>query len=1113
MRLRTWLLSLSMVFLAHGAMLATPTADPAPAGETRLLRFPAVHGDTVVFTYAGDLYAVPATGGTARKLTTDPGYEMFARFSPDGRHIAFTAQYDGSTEVYVIPAEGGVPKRLTYSPVLGRDDVSDRLGPNNIVIGWKDNDTIVFRARAEEWNDMVGRLCLVGAGGGPVTRVPLPRGGFCSFSPDGGKLAYNRVFREFRTWKRYRGGQADDVWIHDFATRRTINLTSNAAQDIIPMWSGNKVYFLSDRDELKRMNLYVCDLETRATRKLTDFRDYDVKFPSLGDKAIAFENGGELYLLDLTTEKARKVLVRVLDDFDTGRGGLVSVADRITGFGLAPDANRAVFSARGDVFTVPAKYGPTRNLTRTPGVHDRDAEWSPDGRRIAFLSDRSGEDEIYVCAQNGGEEPVAVTSGGDVYKYGPRWSPDGKKLLWADRKQRLQFVDVDTRQVTLVDQATAFEITDFTWSPDGKWVSWTRPEEKSQSVIYLYSLETGRKFPVTDGWFSSRGPAFSRCGKYLFFVSDRSFQPTYGRTEFNHVYLDMSGLFFVTLDAAAPSFLAPRSDEVKFREPGAEPAAEGKTAKAEDTAEKEASPEKDKGDPEPAGLPTVRVDEAGLADRIASLPLPASTYFNLQAAKDRLYYQRVGRGDNKPRLFVYDLEKLKETEVAECGAYEISADGRKMMLFVDNAYAIVDLPSGRADVKERLDLSGLQVTLDRRAEWNQIYRECWRQMRDFFYAPNMHGVDWAALRDRYARLLPWVNHRSDLTYLIGELIGELNAGHAYVGGGDQPAVKRVPVGRLGAVLDRDPSGSWKVTRVLRGQNWERSLRSPLTEIGVDVKAGDFILAVDGVPTRDVANVYELLVGKAGRQVTLRVNGKPSDDGARDVRVVPVEDEKELYYYNWVRENVEKVDKATNGRVGYLHVPDMGPEGLNQFAKMFYPQLRKEALVVDVRGNGGGNVSFQIVERLRRDPIMFDVARNAAVNLNPGGMVMGPKVLLVNELSMSDGDIVGYRFRKYGLGKIVGTRTWGGVVGIRGTLPLLDGGFLNRPEFSRYDLDGKEWIMEGVGVQPDIVVDNDPAKEYDGVDEQLDKAIAVVLEDLKSYPVRPVPPPPYPDKSR
>jgi len=1075
------------------------------ADEARLLRFPALHGNQVVFTYAGDLYTVSVQGGVARRLTSDPkGFEMFARFSPDGKTLAFTGQYDGNTEVYVMPSEGGEPRRLTYTATLERDDVSDRMGPNNIVMAWKDNDTVVYRSRRNHWNPFKGELTLARLSGGVPQALPVPRGGWCSFSPDGRQMAYNRVFREFRTWKRYRGGQADEIWLHDFGTGQTTRLTNDPAQDIFPMWHGDQMYFVSEREDSHQANLYVMDLKTRKPRRLTEFTEFAVKFPSLGDTGIVFENGGYLYRLDFQTEKAVRIPVEIREDLAIGRGGLRDVSKETTSYEIAPDGARALVGARGDVFTVPAKNGATRNLTQSPGVHERNAVWSPDGKWIAYVSDQSGEDEIWIRPQDGSGEPRALTSGADTYKYDIVWSPDSKRIAWTDKLNRLQFVEVESKQVTLVAQSEAFEIRDFTWSPDSQWLAFTKPEVRRFANIYLYGLAQKNQVPVTDGWFDVGSPEFSSDGKYLFFVSERSFNPSYGQTEWNHTYSDMERIYLVTLAAATKSPLAPKSDEVKPRDDKA--AVSGTEAQAASDKDKD----KD-GDGAKAAKPSkvvVTVDVEGLTQRITVLPPPASNYGSLSSVGDKLFYVKKGK------LHLFDLEKDKETELGEVAGFRVSADRKKMLVKVGSDLAILDLPSAKLDLADRkLSLSDLKVRLDRRAEWNQIYNECWRQMRDFLFDPKLHGVDWAGMRRRYEPLLAHVQHRADLTFIIGEMIGELNIGHAYVGGGDLPKPERISLGLLGAVIQPDASGYFRIERILRGHNWDSKYRSPLTEIGVEIRPGDYILAVQGQSTRGMTDLYSALVGTAGKPVVLRVNREPKEEGARDQTVIPTADEQPLYYLDWVLGNIEKVDKASGGKIGYVHVPDMGVPGLNEFAKFYYPQLHKEALVVDCRGNGGGNVSPMIIERLRREPAMWTVARNGAVNVDPSGQVLGPKVLLIDQHSASDGDIVGYRFRKHRLGPIIGQRSWGGVVGIRGSLPLLDGGILNRPEFSRFDLEAKEWIMEGTGVEPDIEVDNDPTREFSGTDDQLNRAIAELKKAMESKPVKIPQPPAYPNKSK
>lgn len=1067
------------------------------AQEARLLRFPNIYGEKIVFSYAGDLYLVSANGGTARKITNHSGYEMFAKFSPDGKNIAFTGQYDGNTEVYTIPAEGGVPNRITYTATLGRDDLSDRMGPNNIVMAWRDNETVMFRSRWTEHNDWKGQLFFANINGGLAEQLPLPRGGFGTFSPDGKKLVYNRVFREFRTWKRYRGGQADDLWIYDFATKQTQRVQENPAQDIFPMWVGNKVYFASDRTGT--MNLFSVDLNTKKEKQITNFTEFDVKFPSIGGNFIVFENAGYIYKLDTSTDDYKKVEIMIQDDLATGRDGIIDVSRSVQSWEISPDGNRAIFGARGEIFTVPAKNGQTRNLTNTSGVHERYPKWSPDGKYIAFISDRSGEDEIYIIPQDGKGGEKQLTSGGDVYKYSLQWSPDSKKILWSDQNYTLNYIDIDSKAVSQVDKSDVNSFFAYDWSHDSRFITYNKVESAVSSRIFIYSLDDKKANPVTDGFFDVGQTVFSKDGKYIFFTSERTFNPTYGWTEWNHTYTDMTKIYLVTLQNTTKSPFEPKSDEVTVKED--KPVEEKKDSK-ETTPKDIKEPEK-----------KLSIDFDGIVNRIAEIPTPAGSYGNLSTTADKIFYNRRAPREEKFNLYSYSLKDLEETNLGEVLSYEISSDEKKMLVRVGGSYGIVPLPSAPVKIKDALNLSDLKVKIDRKAEWTQIFNEAWRQMRDFFYAKNMHGVDWKAMKKQYGQLVPFVNHRADLTYIIGEMIGELNIGHAYVGGGDYPKAARIALGLLGAQLEKDASGYVKIKKILAGQNWDKDFRSPLTEIGVNVKEGDYIIAINGKSVKEMNNIYEALVDRAGKQVVLTVNSTATDQGARDVTVIPIDDEQSLYYLKWIEGNIEKVTKATDGKVGYIHIPDMGVNGLNWFAKYYYPQLNKEALIIDDRGNGGGNVSPQILERLARTPVMMNYRRNSIHSFNPTGMHVGPKILLMDEFSASDGDIFPYRFRAAKLGTLVGKRSWGGVVGIAGSLPFVDGGFLNKPEFGPYDLDGKNWIMEGHGVDPDVVVDNDPALEFEGTDQQLNKGIELILKELEKNPVKKNPIPPFPDKSK
>ncbi len=1059
------------------------TFSLAQTQEARLLRFPDIRGDKVVFTYAGDLYIADINGGIARRLTSDPGYEMFAKFSPDGKWIAFTGQYDGNTEVYVIPAEGGIPKRLTFTATLDRDDVADRMGPNNIVMGWTpDSKKIIFRSRMYSYNSFRGQLFLVDLEGNMPEEVPILDGGFCSFSPDGNKLAFNKIFREFRTWKHYRGGMADDIWVYDYKTGKAERLFKNPAQDIFPMWYKDKIYFISDRDWT--MNLFVYDTKTGEVSKVTDFSDYDIKFPSIGGDKIVFEKGGYLYYYDIPTGQVKQIHIYIKNDFASTRNKLVDASKYIESSDISPDGKNLVFSARGDIFVVPVKDGATKNITRTQGVFERDVAWSPTGEYVAYISDKSGEYELYIQKADGTEPPKQITKNADTYYYRLKWSPDGTKLLFNDKKLRLRYVDVKTGKVTEVAKGQAWEITEFDWSPDSRWITYTLNTFDKLSTIWIYDTQTGKKHQVTDGWYSSYSPHFSRDGKYLVFVSDRDFNPIYSDVEWNFAYKDMARPYLVLLTENTPNPFLPAADIEK------------------------------KDDNDKNGSKEVKIDFDNISSRIVRIPVRPANYYNLYADGGKVYYIYRHFNDDHSTVCVYDLNKKKETELGKDFSFKVSADGKKMLVKKGSKYAVIDLPVSKVSIDKYVDLGQMKLWVDYQAEWRQIFYDVWRQMRDFFYAPNMHGVDWEAVKKKYEVLLPYVHHRNDLTYILGEMIGELNVGHAYVGGGDRPEVKRLYTGLLGAQFEKDKrTGYFRVTRLLDGASWSKELRSPLLEPGVDVQTGDYILAIDGIPTNTVNNIYQLLAGKGGQEVELTVNSKPTLDGSRKVTVKTRKQEADLYYYTWVQHNLKYVSEKSGGQIGYLHIPDMSSKGLNEFVKYFYPQLRKKALIIDDRGNGGGNVSPMIIERLRRQMIMQQMARNIpSLGPVPDQTHVGPKVLLVNEYSASDGDLFPYQFKQYKIGPVIGVRTWGGVIGIRGSLPLIDGGYLYKPEFGHYSADGKKWIIEGHGVDPDIVVENNPADYYRGKDAQLDKAIEVAKELIKTYPQHIEPAPPFPDKS-
>ncbi|MDQ1266971.1 MAG: tricorn protease [Bacteroidota bacterium] len=1060
--------------------------------ETRLLRYPNSSETEITFCYGGDIYSVPIKGGLARRLTSSEGIEMFPRFSQDGSQIAFSAEYDGNREIYVMPNNGGAPKRLTWS--MDIPGLPERMGPDKIIMQWTSDGKILYRSRHLSWQAWVGNLFKVSTDGGLPEELPLPSSGFGYLSPDGSKIAYNRIFREFRTWKRYRGGQANDVWIYDFKTRTIENITNNKEQDIIPMWHKNKIYYASDRDS--KMNLYVYDADTKKTTKLTDFKEYDVKFPSLGARHIAFENGGSVYLLDLNTDKYEKVNIQVAGDFPDIRGKFVNVKEKIDSYEISPDGKRALFSARGDLFAVPAENGNIRNLTMTPGVHERNCVWSPDGRWIAYISDKSGKDEIYIM-KGDGSEILQLTDSCEAYRYELVWSPDSKKLLCSDKTMKVYFIDIASKKRTDITQSKIWEIRDYNWSPDSKWIAYTDFLNNQTPVVYLYSLDNGSITQVTSEFFESSSPEFSSDGKYLFFKSDRTFNPQLGAFEMSYIYTNLTKIYGVTLQDSLKSPFIFRSDEVEVKKSDTDKEIEKKEKKLEKKEKKETE-SKD-----------IKIDTKGIMDRIFELPINAGTYGGMVSKGDKLYYAR------EKSLYYFDFNKREEKKIGDFAQFEIAADADKILFRKDKDYYIEKLDDNLKAGDGKLNLDDMKVNLDYKAEWTQIFNECWRQMKDFFYDPNMHKVDWNVMKERYGQLLPYVVHRADLTYIIGEMISELSVGHSYTGGGDMPKVESVPIGLLGIDFELDKaSGFYKITKIYQGRNWEEKTRSPFTEPGVDVKAGDYITAIDGGQMTAAYHPYKALLNKADKYVTVSIATKPDKSAAKDYSVKTLKSEVGLRYFNWVENNMQKVAKATGGKVGYVHIPDMGFDGLNEFVKNFYPQIRKEGMIIDDRFNGGGFVSQMIIERLRRELTMAEVARNQRMVFTyPGSVFTGPMVCMLNELSASDGDIFPYQFKANKIGTLIGKRSWGGIIGIRGSLPLLDGGYLFKPEFSHFGVDGK-WVVEGIGTEPDIEIDNNPAHELDGIDDQLNKAIEVVQQEMKTTTKPKIPEvPPFPDKSK
>ena len=1036
---------LSLVLLAS----VTGSASAAPSGENaRLLRFPATNSSEVVFSYAGDLWTVPIQGGEARRLTSHIGYEMLARYSPDGKTIAFTGEYDGNREVYSIPAGGGEPVRLTYTATNGRDDLGDRMGPNNMVLAWSpDGKKIVFRNRTGDGFE--GLLWTIGPEGGMPRQIPLPEGGWCSYSPDGSQLAYNRVMREFRTWKYYRGGMADDIWIYNPKQGKVTNITNNDAQDIFPMWVGEEIYFASDRD--MTMNLFVYNTRTGATEKVTNFREYDVKFPSTDGKTIVFENGGWLYRLNPATKEYNKIPVTLAAEGVYGRTEYRTLkAADITAVSAAPDGSRVVVTARGEVFDVPVGKGVTRNLTRSSNSNDRGAVWSPDGKWIAWISDATGETELCLYDVKAGETRQ-LTDGSDTYIRTLQWAPDSKHIYYTDRKNR--FVEVspaDGKRRTVMECPEA-EFRGVDISPDSQWLAYTRPAANEMGIVYLRNIASGKEYPVTERWYNSGSPAFSADGKYLIFTSDRNLSPQYSRIEWNYSFQDMSGAYLALLSSRTPSPLIASDPSVSMEK-----------ADAKDKKE----------DPAPG------IEPEGIGGRIVKLPVKGRSFY---CNEDKLWY--LGRGGTR----VFDFKSGEDSECCDASMWPVK--GSKKALFRKGGNVFVAGIGPKVSLKEKADLSQLSTTIDFAQEWAQLYDEVWRAFRDGYYLENMHGRDWKAVKAKYEVLLPYALTRLDVNYILGEMIGEVASGHCYVTPGDYPKPERIPMGLLGATFSKVADG-FRIDKILEGATYRPELRSPLTEPGLGVKEGDVITAIDGISLKDVDNIYKLLIGKADVLTELSVGG-------RKVVVKPIADEGPLYHYAWVLKNIRTVEKLSKGRVGYIYIPDMGPEGLSEWARYYYPQLDKEALIIDDRANGGGNISPMIIERLQRKAYRLTMRRGSSmVGTIPEGTHTGPKVLLINKYSASDGDLFPWSFKANKLGTVIGTRTWGGIVGISGPLPYVDGTDVRVPFFTNYDAATGQWMVENYGVDPDILIDNDPVKEFAGTDQQLEKAVQVALEQLK-----------------
>jgi len=1086
--------------LAIASLLATSL----PA-QTRLLRHPDSHGDNVVFTYGGDLWQAPIAGGTAVRLTSTPGVELFAKYSPDGRWIAFTGQVNGDEQVCVVPSEGGEVRQLTWYPANG--PLPARWGYDNQVYGWTpDSTAVLFRSLRQAWTLTGGKLYTVALpavarqrGALPVP-LPMPQAGSGDFSPDGERIVYAPLFRDFRTWKRYEGGWAQELFVFDPATGTADNISNHERTDRDPMWIDDRIWFASDRSGT--LNLWSYDFDSKAVHQETSSSTWDIRWPSAGgaqDHRIVYEKGGELFWLDTNTRKESAIQIRVPDEGTSNRPRRVAAQGLIEGFDLSPGGRRTVFAARGELLTVPKEHGDVRDLTHSPGAHDKHPTFSPDGATIAFVSDKTGEEQIWLVDHQGERPARQLTKGLDTMLNGPSWSPDQKWLAFGDKDGVLRICDATTGELTTIADEPRGQIRDYQWSPCSGHLAFSMSGSTPLSQVYIWTLKDRQLRLVSRAMSNDSSPAWSDDGERLFFLGLRGFQPRLSTTYEWDFQIDRGyGIYALALRRDLPALFAYRSDEA-----------------ATEPTEKKAVDDKD-GDTFDA---PIKIDFDGLADRVETVPLPLDNYAGLNVANGNLIYARrggsyYGRGTDKPMsLHAYSLKDRKEEQLSSSFSnYAISSDGKHALIRNGRTFEITKAsPAGKSG-HHKLDIANLQTSKVAADEYWQIFHEVWRRYRDFFYVANMHGHDWEALRKQYAPLVAHVRHRSDLNYVIGEMIAELSVGHAYISGGDLGAPPRPAAALPGLVLRFDQqSRRYQIDRILNGENDHATYRSPATAVGVNLKKGDYLLAIDGRELAANDNPYELLQGKANREVRLLVNARPTMDEARTVRLQPIGSEQNLHYLAWVEANRKRVHELSDGKLGYMHLPDMGPNGIREFLKQYYPQRDKLGLVVDDRYNGGGNVSEMVINRLQRELMMCTFGRTTGYSPYPSAVFHGHMVCLLNETSASDGDIFPAMFRRAKLGKLIGKRSWGGIIGITNRGQLLDGGTVNVPEFGNTE-PGPKWTIEGYGVDPDIEVDNDLASVLRGEDKQLQKAVEVLLEQIKNAPPSLPTAPPAPVKT-
>ncbi|HLN22000.1 MAG TPA: S41 family peptidase [Bacteroidales bacterium] len=1087
--MKRYFLLTSVIFFCL-AVLRVEAAD-----DVRLLRFPDINNNLVAFVYAGDIWTVDADGGEAKHITTHEGFELFPKISPDGRWIAFSAEYSGSRQIYVIPSNGGVPRQLTWYNSIGV--MPPRGGYDNVVLDWTpDSKQILFRSNRTSFGERQGKYFLVGLDGGMEKPLQIVNGGFGVLSPDGNRIVFTPVDREFRNWKRYKGGRATDLWIYDLKANTSEQITDFTGTDQLPVWSGDNIFFASDRD--LKLNIWQYNTVTRETRQVTRHNEFDVMWPSGNGQQLVYENGGYLFKLNLQTGESVRLKVNINFDNPNLIPYYKDVKSNIQSFNVSPSGKRAIFDARGDIFSVPAENGQTENLTQTQGVREVFPTWSPDGRYISYYSDRTGEYELYLLENRKGASPKQVTFKSSAWKYEPIWSPDSKYMLYSDRTLKLNLLEVSTGKITEVDKGSYDELRTYSFSPDSKWIAYSKTGDNQESSIWFYDISTGKTRQATEGLYNDADPVFSLDGNFLFFTSNRDFNLSFSAFEFDYLYTNATRLYAVALTDTTRSLFRDKNDVEPFRgavndtKPVPASTKSTKPKVPDVTSRKELS---------------VVVEFEGLNDRITAIPGSAGDYRIAGAVDGGFIYIT----NNK--LMKYNIDEQKSEEILDrVSNVVLTADHKSALYSAGGDFGIIKLTPGQKAGAGKLSLSGLEMKIDPRLEWNQIYADGWRIFRDYFYVSNLHGVNWNQMRERYSALLPSVSHRADLDYILSELVAEINVGHSYVDWGEFDRAKRIESGLLGAeIVADDAAGRYKIIDIYRGENWNIVRRSPLTEQGVKVNEGDYIISIDGKNITTGDNLYMYLENTGTKTIELTVNSKPSPENARTSLVKPIVSEQELMYMKWVDERRALVDKLSGGRIGYIHVPNTSDAGNRELFQGMYAYANKEALIIDDRNNGGGMIPDRMADLLDRKSLVYWHRNGLLPSKSPAISHDGPKVMLINGYSSSGGDAFPYFFKKMGLGKLIGTRTWGGLVGISGNARLVDGGNISVPQFGVFDKEDG-WIIEGVGVSPDIEVVDRPEQLAKGEDPSLMKAIEELMKELGSTPEPRVSSPVPPDRS-